>query len=89
MGTIKRDQSLHSTKLGYRPCSHPVTVYNRAKINGFKQLYWNYYPTVTGWGQYPRLTIGCREWGNGKKMAPSILLGNARFQNRSTQIHHA
>ena len=36
-----------------RYCPHTVTVYNRATIKVLIYLYYEYYPTVTEWGQYP------------------------------------
>ena len=36
---------------------HTVTVYNRATIKGLLYLYYEYYPTVTEWGPYPRYSI--------------------------------
>ena len=39
-------------------CPHPVTVYSRSPIKGYIYIYiypyYNHYPTVTEWGQYPR-----------------------------------
>ena len=40
-------------KVGY--CPHPVTVYIKGTIKGYIEPYHEYYPTVTKWGQYPRL----------------------------------
>ena len=34
-------------------CPHTVTVYNRATIKGLIYPYYEYYSTVTEWGQYP------------------------------------
>ena len=46
--------------LGTAP--HTVTVYNRATIKVLIYLYYEYYPTVTEWGQYPTL-LDLRVWG--------------------------
>ena len=35
-------------------CPHTVTVYNKATIKVLIYLYYEYCPTVTEWGQYPR-----------------------------------
>ena len=45
--TSKRDW------VGY--CPHTVTVYNRATIKVLMYLYYEYYSTVTEWGQYPKI----------------------------------
>ena len=39
------------SSLGTAP--HTATVYNRATIKLLIYLYYEYYPTVTEWGQYP------------------------------------
>ena len=40
-------------------CTHPVAAKNKANIEFYKQVYDDYYPTVTGWGAvcslYPSL----------------------------------
>ena len=38
-------------------CPPTVTVYNWATIKVLIYLYFEYYPTVTEWGQYPRPII--------------------------------
>ena len=37
--------------IGY--CPHTAPVYNRATITVLLYVYYEYYPTVTEWGQYP------------------------------------
>ena len=41
-----------------RYCPHTVTVYNRATIKVLTYLYYEYYPTVTEWGQYQKVPTG-------------------------------
>ena len=45
--------NLEGTSLWFGYCPHSVTVYIRAPSMGYIQPYYHYYPTVTGWGQYP------------------------------------
>ena len=38
-------------------CPHPLTVYNRGRIKGYIQVYYEYYPTVNegGYGLFSKL----------------------------------
>ena len=52
----------YSISLCFRYCPHTVTVYNRATIKVLIYLYYEYYATVTEWGQYPIYAIyGCMD----------------------------
>ena len=41
-------------RLGFRV---PVIIDMRGHIKGYMKLYYQCYPTLTGWGQYPRATV--------------------------------
>ena len=45
-----------TTTLNLGHCPHTVTVYNRATIKLLIYLDYEYYSTVTEWGQYPSPT---------------------------------
>ena len=49
---------LDALNLGIAP--HTVTVYNRATNKVLIYLYYEYYPKVTEWGQYP--TLNDQRW---------------------------
>ena len=44
-------------RIHYGYCPHPVTVHIRGPIKGYIYPYYNYYPTVTEGGQYPRFIM--------------------------------
>ena len=43
--------------LGWVRPPYTVTVYNRAIIQGLIYPYYEYDPTVTEWGRYPRFRV--------------------------------
>ena len=54
-------------------CPPTVTVYNWATIKVLIYLYFEYYPTVTEWGQYPRFG-GIAQYRYIEELARTIFL---------------
>ena len=82
-GQIPEYKALKEAILGY--CPHTVTVYKKATIKGLIYPYYDYYSTVTEWGQYPSCNQLSSETA-GKNPQPLQFFCNCRVAEGETMI---